>query len=67
MKQLYNAHVLVVDDQQVNLDLVMDLLTLEGYQNIELLNDPLQLSAGDYKTALSRTERTAGCDVDGSE
>lgn len=45
MKQIYSAHVLVVDDQQVNLDLVMDLLTLEGYQNIELLNDPLQLSA----------------------
>ncbi|QBZ83951.1 Cyclic di-GMP phosphodiesterase response regulator RpfG [Hydrogenovibrio crunogenus] len=45
MTQLYDARVLVLDDQQVNLDLVMDLLTLEGYKNIQLLNDPLQLSA----------------------
>ncbi|MDG4812593.1 response regulator [Hydrogenovibrio sp. 3SP14C1] len=44
MTQLYDARVLVLDDQQVNLDLVMDLLTLEGYENIELLNNPLQLS-----------------------
>ncbi|MGC9386321.1 MAG: HD domain-containing phosphohydrolase [Hydrogenovibrio sp.] len=42
---MQTVHLLVIDDQQMNLDLVCDLLQSEGYRHIHAIKDPLQLNS----------------------
>jgi two-component system sensor histidine kinase/response regulator len=37
---LKNAHILIVDDQQANIDVLTGLLELQGYLNVKTLTDP---------------------------
>lgn len=36
---LFDAHILVVDDQQANVDVVVDFLEIQGYQNVKYTTD----------------------------
>ncbi len=42
--QIHETNILVIDDQQMNLDLVRDLLDVEGFRHVHTTKDPLQLS-----------------------
>ncbi len=39
-KNLKNANILIVDDQQANIDLLEDFLEMEGYTNLKATTDP---------------------------